>query len=119
MCNAIYESRYNMIDSIQVENSHCEKLLDVKVDNELKFKEHLEGIIKKASKKVNVLPRITILRSEPTGEETRRSAISTKLLCNFIEITLTHKCSPENPHHTHKTPLPRRTPLRDCSCMSK
>ena len=47
------------IDSIEVENSHCEKLLGVKVDRELKFKEHLEGIIKKASKKVNVLYRIT------------------------------------------------------------
>ena len=47
------------IDSIEVENSHYEKLLGVKVDNNLKFKEHLEGIIKKASKKVNVLSRIT------------------------------------------------------------
>ena len=46
-------------DSIEVENSHCEKLSGVKVDRELKFKEHLEGIIKKASKKVNVLSRIT------------------------------------------------------------
>ena len=43
------------INSIEVENSHCEKLLGVKVIRELKFKEHLEGIIKKASKKVNVL----------------------------------------------------------------
>ena len=59
------------------------------------------------------------IRSEPTGEQTCRSAIPTKLLCNFIEIILTHECSPENPHHTRKTPLPRRTPLGDCSCMSK
>ena len=43
------------INSIEVENSHCEKLLGVKVIRELKFKEHLEGTIKKASKKVNVL----------------------------------------------------------------
>ena len=47
------------IDSIEVENSHCEKPVGVKDDRELKFKEHLEGIIKKASKKVNVLSRIT------------------------------------------------------------
>ena len=47
------------IVSIEVETSHCENLLGVKVDRELKFKEHLEGIIKKASKKVNVLSRIT------------------------------------------------------------
>ena len=59
------------------------------------------------------------IRGEPTGEQTRRSAIPTKPLCNFIEITLMHKCAAENPHHTCKTTLPRRTPLRDCSCMSK
>ena len=39
------------IGSIEVENSPCEKLLGVKAVRELKFKEHLEGIIKKASKK--------------------------------------------------------------------
>ena len=33
-------------------------------------------------------------RSEPTGEPMRRSAISSKSLCNFIEITLTHECTP-------------------------
>ena len=59
------------------------------------------------------------IRSEPTGEHKRRSAIPTKPLCNFIEITPMDRCAPENPHHTHKTPLLRRTPLRDCSCMSK
>ena len=57
--------------------------------------------------------------SEPTGEQTRRSAIPRKLLYNFIEITLMHECAPENPRHTRKTPLPRRRPLGDCSCMSK
>ena len=53
--------------------------------------------------------------SKPTGEQPRRSAISTKLLCNFIEITPMHRCTPENAQHTHKTPLPRRIPLGDCS----
>ena len=59
------------------------------------------------------------IRSEPKRERTDRSAIPTKPLCNFIEITLMHGCAPENSHHTHKTPLLKRTPLRDCSCMSK
>ena len=45
------------------------------------------------------------IRSEPTGEQTRRSAIPTKLLCNFIEMTLMHEYAPENPHHTCKTPI--------------
>ena len=66
------------------------------------------------SKKDNVR-----IRSEPTGEQTRKSKISTKLLCNFIEMTPMYGSATENPHHIRKTPLPRRTPLRDCSCMSK
>ena len=59
------------------------------------------------------------IRNEPTGEQTRRSAIPTKPLCNFIEITPMHVYAPEIPHHTRKTPLPRRAHLGDCSCMSK
>ena len=59
------------------------------------------------------------IQSEPTGEQTRRSVIPTKPLCNFIEITPMHGCAPENTHYTRKTPLPRRTPFRDCCCMSK
>ena len=55
------------------------------------------------------------IRSEPTGEKTRRGAILTKPLCNFIEITPMHECAPENPHHIRKTSLPKRTPLGDCS----
>ena len=57
--------------------------------------------------------------SEPAGEQTSRSAIPTKRLCNFIETTPMYGCAPENPHHTRKIFLPRRTPLEDCSCMLK
>ena len=59
------------------------------------------------------------IRREPTGEQPRRSTISKKRLCNFIEITPMHGCTPKNPQNTCKTPLPRRTTLGDCSCMSK
>ena len=34
------------------------------------------------------------IRSKPTGEQPRRSAISIKPLCNYIEITPTHRCPP-------------------------
>ena len=46
------------IGNINIENSACEKLLGVKVDNKLNFNEHLDGIIKKASRKVSTLSRI-------------------------------------------------------------
>ena len=44
------------------------------------------------------------IRRKPTGERPRRSAVSTKPPCNFIEITPTHGCAPEestvNPQNT-------------------
>ena len=49
------------------------------------------------------------IRSESTGEQTHRSGIPIKPLCNFIEITLMHECAPENPRNTRKTTLPGRT----------
>ena len=33
--------------------------------------------------------------------------VSDKLLCNFIEITLRHGCSPVNLLHIFRTPTPR------------
>ena len=46
------------------------------------------------------------IRSEPTGEQTRRSAIPTKPLCNFIEITPMHGCAPK----VHITPAKHLSP---------
>ena len=46
------------IGKINIENSTCEKQLGVKVDNKLNFNEHLDGIIKKAGRKVSALSRI-------------------------------------------------------------
>ena len=42
-----------------ISNSYCEKRLGIKIDNRLKFNNHLETIIKKASQNVHVLARIT------------------------------------------------------------
>ena len=47
------------IDDIKIENTSSEKLLGIIIDSKLNFKQHLEGIIKKFSRKVNVLSRIT------------------------------------------------------------
>ena len=46
------------IGSMNTENSTCEKLLRVKVDNKLSLSEHLDGIIKKARRKFRALSRI-------------------------------------------------------------
>ena len=44
---------------IEIENTSSGKLLSIIIDSKLNFKQHLEGIIKKFSRKVNVLSRIT------------------------------------------------------------
>ena len=43
--------------------------------------------------------------SKFTGEHPCRSLISIKLLCNFIEITLRHGCSPVKLLHIFRTPF--------------
>ena len=45
------------------------------------------------------------ISSKFTGEHPCRSAISIKLLCNFIETTLRHGCSPVNLPHIFRTPF--------------
>ena len=49
--------------------------------------------------------------SKFTGEHPCRSAISIKLLCNFIEIARRHGCSPINLLHNFRTPLSKTTHL--------
>ena len=47
------------MDNIEIENSNCERrLLGVQIDSKLNFKEYLDGLIKKASRKINALSRI-------------------------------------------------------------
>ena len=60
-CNLVISNNKKVsmnIDNIELENTSSEKLLGITIDSELNFKEHLEGIIKKASRKVNMLSRI-------------------------------------------------------------
>ena len=45
-----------------------------------------------------------------TGEHPYWSMLSTKLLCNFIEIALRHWCSPVNLLHVFRIPFPKSTP---------
>ena len=61
------------------------------------------------SSRPEVFLRKVVLKicSKFTGGHPCRSVISIKLLCNFIEITLRHGCSPVNLLHIFRTPLPR------------
>ena len=57
--------------------------------------------------------------SKFTGEHPCRSAISTNLLCNFIESTLPNAYSPVNLLHIFRTPFLRvtRSKIREWNIM--
>ena len=53
-CHLIVSSNEHVpmkLDNIEIENSNCKRLLGVKIDSKLNFKEHLDGIIKKNKSK--------------------------------------------------------------------
>ena len=61
-CHLIVSENENVsmhIGPFEIKNTNCEKLLVIKVNSRLNFNEHLDDIIKKASRKINALSRIT------------------------------------------------------------
>ena len=46
------------INEIQIKNSQLEKLLEMAIDNNLKFEDHINNICRKASGKISALSRI-------------------------------------------------------------
>ena len=46
------------IGELLIENSDCEKLLGVKIDNKMTFDCHVSDMFKKAKRKINALVRI-------------------------------------------------------------
>ena len=61
-CHLIVSKNENVsihIGPFEIKNTSREKLLGIKVDSRLNFNEHLDGIIKKVSRKINPLSRIT------------------------------------------------------------
>ena len=53
--------------------------------------------------------RVLKICSKFTGQHPRRSVISIKLLCNFIEIALWHRCCPVNLLYIFRTLFPKNT----------
>ena len=49
------------IGLFQIKNFNSDQLLGMKVNSILNLNEHLDGIIKKASRKINALSRITTI----------------------------------------------------------
>ena len=62
-CHLIITKNENVsmhIGPFEIKNTDSEKLLGIKVDSRLNFNEHLDGLIKKTSRKINALSRITL-----------------------------------------------------------
>ena len=60
-------------------SSKCEKLLGIKVDNNLKFKEHIKSLCKKASQKFNALSRL----ASSMNFEQRSLIMNSFAICHF------------------------------------
>ena len=61
-CHLIVSKNENKpmhIGPFEIKNSNCKKLLGIKIDSRLNFNEHLDVILKKASRKINALSSIT------------------------------------------------------------
>ena len=54
-----HEKMHVKIGTLHIKNSCSEKLLDVKIDSDLNFEEHISSICKKANAKLNALARIS------------------------------------------------------------
>ena len=62
-----------------ISSSKCKKLLVIKIDNNLNFKEHIESLCKKASQKINVLSRL----ASSMNFEQRRLIKNSFVICHF------------------------------------
>ena len=69
----------------------------------------VDNLMKQPPRIVFIGKGVMKICSKFTGEHPCLSAISVKLLCNFIEITLRYGCSPVNVMHIFRTPFPKNT----------
>ena len=61
-CHLLVSGKNNVTmnaSGFKIKNSECEKLLGIEVNCGLKFENYLDGVIKKASNKINALSRVT------------------------------------------------------------
>ena len=62
-----------------ISSSKCKKLLGIKIDSHLNFKEHIESLCKKASQKINALSRL----ASSMNFEQRRLIMNSFIICHF------------------------------------
>ena len=70
----------NTVGNKIIVSSKCEKLLGIKINNNLKFKKQIESLCKKASQKFNALSRLT----SSMNFEQRRLTMYSFVICYFL-----------------------------------
>ena len=90
----------NDSSKITIENetisSKCEKLLGIKIDSNLNFKENIESLCKKASQKINALSKLASLMNFAQKRLTMNSFVSCHF-SNFLVVWMFH-CRKLNAH---------------------
>ena len=81
------------IENFHIYNSKCEKLLGVKFDHKLTFDDHISELCKKASQKVQALPRVTPYLNISKGSVFLKAVLHRKfvsvLLYRCVAVVLT------------------------------
>ena len=83
------------IGPFEIKNTDCEKLLGIKFDSRLQFNEHVDGIIKKANRKINALSRIAPFMNISKRRSLMNSFFNLKFnYCPLVWVF--HSCSMNN-----------------------
>ena len=75
----------NKVGDCTIDNSECEKLLVVKIDLSLNFKDHISELCERASRKISALARVT-----PSMGLSKRKIINECFFHFTFQLLLTH-----------------------------
>ena len=108
--NKILRKRQTKITAINTNQLELQKNWNLKILKSTFIKKNkskiVYKIVQKHSSRCVIQERIPTNTKQIAGEQQYRSSISTKLLCNFIEITPMHRQATENLQHIHRTTPP-------------
>ena len=79
----------------KINNTECEKILGIKVDCGLKFENYLDGVIKKASTKINTLSRLTRFLNLSTKKMLMNFFFT--FLSNSLDVSYSHDKQSDKP----------------------
>ena len=70
------------INQVQIKNNRSEKLLEITIDNDLKFKDLISNICRKASAKISGLSRIAPYMDLPERKQIMNAFFKSQVSCS-------------------------------------